>query len=128
MLNHLDFKSLLLGGLLSALAGGGLYGLYVKHLASAAFAETTSYELLSDCVLLNADKGAIPIHLEEIHALLDRADKEMPALSKADAVVTVIAVSTGVRNKAAGYGPTLRQCVADIKTNRERAIATNHLR
>ena len=107
MLKYFDIKSALAGGVLSLVVGGGLYGLYMKTLAPAAFSEASAYELLSKCVYLNTSKAMIPARKKEVESFLRAIEEKSPEIGKADAVTTVVVVTAGQRNFPSGMGAPL---------------------
>lgn len=116
----MGIKSALLGGALSLAVGGGVYGLYMKYLAPAAFSEVSAYELIGKCVVLNSNPTLIPSRIEEIETFLETVKLKSPEISKADAVVTAVAGTAGEKNIPIGMGGPLQMCVRDLTRNLER--------
>jgi hypothetical protein len=121
MLDHFNIKSALVGGALGLAVGGGIYGLYMKALAPAAFSEASAYGLIGKCVELNTNKTMIPVREKEIESFLNSVEKKSPEIFKADAVVTGVAIAAGERDIPAGMGTPLRMCIQDLKKSLENA-------
>lgn len=117
----MDLKSALFGSILSLAVGGGIYGLYLKQIAPAAFSEVSGYELLGKCVVFNSNPILIPTRLKEIESFLKDVESQFPEIAKADAVVTMVAISAGEKNGIpAGMGKPLQMCIQDLEQNVEK--------
>ena len=121
MFDHFDIKSIFLGSLLGLVVGGGVFGLYFKRVAPAAFSEVSTYELLGRCVAYTSNKALIHIKREEIELFLKSVNQKLPDIYKADAVVTTVAATAGERSLPAGMGGPLQMCVNDLRKGLEKA-------
>jgi Na+/alanine symporter len=121
MLDFSDIKSAVLSCAITAAVGGGIYGLYFKHLAPAAFSEVSAYELVGKCFEFTLNKAMIPNRRQEIELFLKSVHQKLPEISKADAVATTMAAAAGTGNMQAGMGTPLEMCIDDLKNSLENA-------
>lgn len=119
MLDLLDIKKLVLGCVLSTCAGGGIYGLYVKNMSTAAFDGMQANELLQNCMVLKQDKTLMYLHAKEIETLLTVASQKMPEIGRADVVSAIVVGGTAPDRHFQGYSGLLRQCLAELKADFE---------
>jgi hypothetical protein len=112
----LDLKSVTVGVVISALAGGGLYGLYVKTVGQAGMAQANAYGLLMECGSLTSSSDA-----EEIKAFLSDVQTELPEIEKSDAVVTSVTAAASENNRRiAGLGTPLDICLEGLERQLKR--------
>jgi hypothetical protein len=111
----LDLKSVAVGFVLSAAAGGGLYGLYIKTTAEAGMAQANAYGLIGECVSLMSSSNSA-----DIKAFITRANESLPRIQKSDAVVTGVSAVASDNKRVVGFGAPLHMCLGGLEDHLRR--------
>lgn len=110
VIQGVDLKSMLVTSVLGLMAGGGLYGLYVKTLAPAAHGQLMGYGALTECVELKLSSDT-----ERIRTFVKTIDAQVKDLRKAEVVAySVIAATSDSRSPTDAAG-SLEKCAGDLK-------------
>lgn len=111
----MDLKSILIGGVIGLVVGGGAYGLYVKYGVKVATGEGDAISLMQQCEVLEANQ---PVSAGDAETFIAKVKTEAPqvftALTVADAVA---GQSGGTRSTAVQVDSILRQCVKNIQSS-----------
>lgn len=105
-----DLKSMIVGSALGIMAGGGLYGLYVKTLAPAAYGQVAGFAVLVECVELKLSGDT-----ERIRRFVEPIDTHVKDLRKAEVVATSVVLATGGSRAPTDAAGLLEKCAADLK-------------
>lgn len=100
----MDVKEMLLSGMLGVVAGGGVYGLYVKWGATAAVAQLDAHMALTECIALSAS----PDHPKGRQFLKD-VPARMPSILKAEMAGAVVST---LSSASAGRTDVVRHAFA----------------
>lgn len=112
----LDLKSLVVGFVISAAAGGGLYGYYVKTGGEAGMAQAEAYRLLGRCTFLKSSLDA-----DEIKTFISTTNESLSDIEKSDAIVTGIAAAANSGHaRTSGFGVSLKMCLNELKDHLNR--------
>lgn len=121
----MNIKMLLSGGVLSMVAGGGIYGLYLSTYSKATIREVNGENALQQCIFYEA-LPAPQIHGKGIQAFIDATRKNLPSVRKGDAIATITAVVVGGKLRhPVGAGQPLSLCLIRLENKLHRL---NHLR
>jgi hypothetical protein len=108
-----DLKSFLIGVVITAAVGGGIYSKYIKEGVKTVVPQVNAYALLGECVSLEGN-----IDIKKIESFLDKVEGVMPNIKKSDAVVTGVGIALGEDSKRpSGMGIPLRMCIKNISSN-----------
>lgn len=115
-----DIKSAILWGAIGLVAGGGIYGTYVKTMGKAAFTETQAYALYGKC-MIQRTKVELPSTHNEARALVEEIKKNIPDIQKSDSIIALTSVAAGEKNiSTSGFSTLLKDCASNL----EREIAS----
>lgn len=110
-MSEYSLKSILLGFLLSALVGGGIYGFYVKTMSTTVLTQSETYGLVMECVQLSSS-----IDSNKINSFFRKVSGMQKKIDETDSVIMSVGIISGQKiGDAHGMGKTLSMCINDLR-------------